>query len=292
MSNRCVPTALLFAGMVTHPSILDAQTTPVPVSPRSPSASAALPRASSAAHAAAIAKYPQLARAGSDIHRAFMARLAAYQSERPSYFQHPDWPLALANVGTAPLPRASSAAHAAAAARYPQLARAGSDFNRAFMARLAAYQSERPSYFQQSDWPLELAHEVAQDSGVEIVAFCNRWFGRKVGDGECATLAVEALKHVNAYLSREDSPAPGDYVWGHLVAHFAGSARGAVGIEKLTTVRPGDIVQFRDAHFDGPVRHRHRGTYRGVYKHHTAVVVEINVAGGMISVLEQNATPT
>lgn len=44
---------------------------------------------------------------------------------------------------------------------YPAIGREGSPENRAYLARYKQYQSERPEFFQGTDWPVRLAAEVA-----------------------------------------------------------------------------------------------------------------------------------
>lgn len=45
---------------------------------------------------------------------------------------------------------------------YPSLGIAGSQFNRDFLARYNQYRRERPSYFDDTSWPLRLAEEMAR----------------------------------------------------------------------------------------------------------------------------------
>ena len=44
---------------------------------------------------------------------------------------------------------------------YPSLGVAGSDFNRAFLARHKQYQQEQPDLLRDPNWPITLAREVA-----------------------------------------------------------------------------------------------------------------------------------
>lgn len=61
-----------------------------------------------------------------------------------------------------PTPAATIAARMDAVAQHPELARAGSAFNREFIARMRCYQGETPAYFENARWPLALAEEVSQ----------------------------------------------------------------------------------------------------------------------------------
>ena len=124
----------------------------------------------------------------------------------------------------------------------------------------------------------------------KVVAFAKKSIGEQVGDGECATLANEALKSaggksISAY---KDSPNEGDYVWGELV--YGREVKDGKLIEsgnaKLKVV-PGDIVQFRDAKFAG--RRSGGGTYTMTASHHTAVVVNTTPNGKVLGILHQNS---
>ena len=44
---------------------------------------------------------------------------------------------------------------------YPALGIAGSEFNRAFLARHKQYQEQQPDFLRDPNWPITLAHEVA-----------------------------------------------------------------------------------------------------------------------------------
>jgi hypothetical protein len=121
-----------------------------------------------------------------------------------------------------------------------------------------------------------------------VVAFCKANLNKQVGDGECAALASAALKEAGAKPHREfpDSPNEGDYVWGEFVfgmeiKNGKGSLEGAV-----TKVRPGDIIQYRDAKFAG--RRPGGGTYSASAPHHTAVVSSVSPDGKVITILQQN----
>lgn len=69
-------------------------------------------------------------------------------------------------VSVRPLPTgpAAEAAKQRAIARYPQLAVAGSALNRAFVERVQRYQRERPSVFDDPEWPTTIARECVVPS--------------------------------------------------------------------------------------------------------------------------------
>jgi hypothetical protein len=124
--------------------------------------------------------------------------------------------------------------------------------------------------------------------GPSILAFCQDNLGKKIGSGQCAVLAVEALKSSGAVARvGADWPADGDYVWGDLVASIKAGFYGARGIKELAHVEAGDIVQFHNARFVG-FNHSDEGVYRMEARHHTAVVESVDIARKTITVLHQN----
>ena len=62
-------------------------------------------------------------------------------------------------------PPASTAGNpqARAVARFPELAVAGSQFNLAFLTRVKLYRQEKPEFFENTEWPIIVAEEVARD---------------------------------------------------------------------------------------------------------------------------------
>ncbi len=110
----------------------------------------------------------------------------------------------------------------------------------------------------------------------KVVDFARAHVGRPVGDGICITLAAEALKVAGARPVRFGD-REGNYTWGRLV-------------DDPKDVLPGDILQFRDAVFDGKryVTRRRYVTWHQEYPHHTAVVVKVEDGGKTLTVLHQN----
>lgn len=134
------------------------------------------------------------------------------------------------------------------------------------------------------DWTLpEMGRN---DFGDQVLAFCTARMGKKVGGGECAHLASEALPAVGAQGRRADAPGKGDYVWGELVAVSpAGLPADSAG-KLLSKVQPGDVVQLRDAKFSG--KRPGRGTYTQTAIHHTVIVERVDAAKGVLHILHQN----
>ena len=110
----------------------------------------------------------------------------------------------------------------------------------------------------------------------KVVEFSKSCLGEMVGNGECSTLAVEALKASGA--KRFPFARDGDYVWGEPVASFKDAL-------------PGDIVQFRNAVFQGRSRPNSRGitTYwHYEFAHHTAIIQKVQERGQKVTFLHQN----
>ena len=111
--------------------------------------------------------------------------------------------------------------------------------------------------------------------GESIVSFARSRLGQKVGDGECRSLAVQALRHCHA---QRPDPVRGE--WGDEV-------------KALRDILPGDILQFENAVF---VKRRVREdgailTLTSSYPHHTAIVARVRKRGPrpVLVILHQNA---
>lgn len=131
--------------------------------------------------------------------------------------------------------------------------------------------------------------EVASFSyGPSVLAFCRENLGKKIGTGQCASLASAALRDSGAATRNgPDWPAAGDYVWGDPVAMVRVSFTGLKGTKDLVHVQAGDIVQFHDTRFSG-YNHADGGVYLMKAEHHTAVIESVNPAARTITVLHQN----
>lgn len=110
----------------------------------------------------------------------------------------------------------------------------------------------------------------------KVVSYARDNLGKRVGDGSCYTLAVEALGYAGARPFPLDR-TNGDYVWGERV-------------ESVKEALPGDILQFRDAEFRG--KRRLSGgrwlSWRYSYAHHTAILTGVRERGKVITLLHQN----
>ncbi len=120
------------------------------------------------------------------------------------------------------------------------------------------------------------AEPVLPPLNEKVVTFAQENIGKKVGDGICITFAILALKEAGARPFPLDR-ADGDYEWGER-------------IERFEDALPGDILQFRDAVFDG---RRSLGKGRNAwwheeYPHHTAIVAGVSDGGKILTILHQN----
>jgi hypothetical protein len=99
----------------------------------------------------------------------------------------------------------------------------------------------------------------------KVLKFCLDNLGKKVGDGECATLAFVALEKTGGKrptdLPMPKPPMkPDDSVWGRL-------------LDADEEVLPGDIIQFRDVELR--VDYPDKSWRVWFYPHHTAIVAEV-----------------
>ena len=111
----------------------------------------------------------------------------------------------------------------------------------------------------------------------QIVGYARHRIGQHVGDGECFTLADNALRGAGAKSAAHFGTVTpnANYVWGTSV--------------NLSDVRTGDVIQFRNYHYLKRVDNDD-GSFRedgGGRPHHTAIVERVD-GNGAITVLEQN----
>ncbi|MBS0261648.1 MAG: hypothetical protein JSS02_06785 [Planctomycetes bacterium] len=100
----------------------------------------------------------------------------------------------------------------------------------------------------------------ASDLNTKVLEFAKKNLGKQVGNGECWTLAAEALAYAGAQ-------PPNGYRFGEVVS--------------LSQAKPGDILQFESVHLAGPGYWTILGT-----PHHTAILESID--GSWIALLNQN----
>jgi hypothetical protein len=127
--------------------------------------------------------------------------------------------------------------------------------------------------------------EDSDNLGSRIVAYCAKQKGQQVGNGECASLATFALKESGAKGMGTDSPNAGDYTWGDLQYLLEVSNGALRHTGKLSDIKSGDVIQFRDAIF--VTKGGNRASFR-TFPHHTAIVHRVSDGGKNIQVLHQN----
>jgi hypothetical protein len=116
----------------------------------------------------------------------------------------------------------------------------------------------------------------------QIMNFITQKMGTHHGDGQCFTLADDALKKAGAKSAADFGKVTddADYVWGTAV--------------KLSDVKPGDFIQFRNYSYerktrtDNPDGSWSESEDKKGRPHHTAIVEQVNGDGSLV-VLEQNA---
>lgn len=125
--------------------------------------------------------------------------------------------------------------------------------------------------------PLKTEEALQQD----LLAFATKNLGKQVGSGQCAELAAKGLDSINAkpFGTYEDSPAPGDYVWGKKIATITKE-------EPNPKLKPGMILQFRNVKI---VTKSGYTTFTLTAQQHTLIVEKFNSETGETQVLEQNS---
>jgi hypothetical protein len=114
--------------------------------------------------------------------------------------------------------------------------------------------------------------------GPEIVQFCEERMGTQVGNGECWTLAFEALSNTPGMMPSQQT-VHGACIFSHFPPQVPQETHGV-------EIHPGDILQFSKAHWD-----LGGGSWKAAGDpDHTAVVAaaERDRGGWRIRVLEQN----
>ena len=122
--------------------------------------------------------------------------------------------------------------------------------------------------------------EPVPELNQKVLTFAREHKGKKVGDGTCVSLATAALAAAGAREFPESGgDDPTDYVWGEL-------------IENPEKLLPGDVLQFRDALFEGRDESK---SWRKSFPHHTAIVAGVSQSsktGLVVTILQQNAGRT
>lgn len=119
----------------------------------------------------------------------------------------------------------------------------------------------------------------------KVATFLAGKVGVRVGGGECAHAASEALRSSGAEFTNTDlgpdSPAAGDYVWGTLVKTISFVNGKWTDSSPTSKLLPGDVIQYRNTKFVYP-------TSTVTASQHTSVVATVNTAGSATFVYQQN----
>jgi hypothetical protein len=102
-----------------------------------------------------------------------------------------------------------------------------------------------------------------------VVKFCEKKVGKKVGDGECWTLARDALAAAGALVPGMDGRDTLDF---------------GRKLDWLETPKPGDVLQFENAEFKFQLPGGKKIT--ASFPHHTAIVSNVNFP--LVELYEQN----
>jgi hypothetical protein len=142
--------------------------------------------------------------------------------------------------------------------------------------------------------------EKPKSLGDRIVAFCKEHRGKRVGNGECTTLAAAALQAAGAQsrgpfnsgtgsgagdLGRE-MPRPGEFNWGELFYSVERDGTKLKETGEFQAVRPGDLVQYYDVLLVGSTDIGDEYTARA--KRHTAIVFGVNRQERTLRLYHQN----
>jgi hypothetical protein len=125
--------------------------------------------------------------------------------------------------------------------------------------------------------PTAVAPHPLSSIGDQVVSYVQAHLGQRVGGGECAHLAVEALRASGAKFAWPTS-ATTDYAWGTKLTTIWGKASGAVYGVPSARFQPGDVIQFTNARFRD-------GTWAS---HHTAIVAAVDSNGHVTAIYQQN----
>ena len=130
----------------------------------------------------------------------------------------------------------------------------------------------------------------------KVVKYLQSQVGQRIGGGECAHAANEALRvggaeFLNSIIGPDD-PEPGDYVWGTLQKKVSNTDGQWTDSSPETKLLAGDVIQYRNTTFVYPIRATESGRTTGSRTvsapHHTSIIAEVNESGSATSVFEQN----
>jgi len=134
--------------------------------------------------------------------------------------------------------------------------------------------------------------------GDRVVAFCKQHKGKRVGNGECTSLAAAALRAAGAKMHgwgdskggeprRGDNGRETDFNWGELIYVLERDGTKFKATGQIKDVRPGDIIQFSNVELEGAIDDYSSYTLRA--RHHTAIVSAVQDDGMAIKLYHQNS---
>jgi hypothetical protein len=150
--------------------------------------------------------------------------------------------------------------------------------------------TNRKSGYRLAVEPLESRELPSTSGGLPdlaglVLAFAESHLGTQVGDGQCTSLAMQALQSAGARSDFGVWGSQANYVWGTAVLVELGHGRGgSASLGSYAAVEPGDVVQFSNADFSGS------GSAQ-MFPHHTAII-EAYLGNGRFSILQQNVNGT
>jgi hypothetical protein len=130
------------------------------------------------------------------------------------------------------------------------------------------------------------------DIGSSMVTLLQGRIGTRMGGGECAHMATEALRISGGEFYPgdlgADSPNSGDSVWGTLVTTISYSTKWTDS-NPTNHCLPGDVIQYRNAVFTTSTTVKGKTTTTTVScPQHTSVVSTVNTGGRPTAVFQQN----
>jgi len=151
---------------------------------------------------------------------------------------------------------------------------------------------EQASQLVRIDWVMQPVYGQEPEEPTlngRIVDFVQQNYGKRVGDGSCWSLAAKAYESAGAKMF----PPYGkdvDHVWGDRIATFTPGST-----PDLRDLKPGDVLQFRNVQILQEIppggKFPRGGWHTLNYRHHTAVVVGVDVDRITIEIFEQHTSP-
>jgi hypothetical protein len=136
------------------------------------------------------------------------------------------------------------------------------------------------------------AAERPKSLGDRVVAFCKEHKGKRVGNGECVTLAVAALSAAGAEMhgpfeANRNADEPRDnFSWGERIFTVEREGTNLKSTGQFRDIQPGDIIEYHDVELAGYNGH---GPYTAQARHHTAIVFGVDKEEFVLKLYHQNS---